>query len=360
MRNVFRSGWTRVRAWWMRAIQQFRKQKYVELVPAATEPEPVISEAPSEKDDRQKQRRRASMSRKFIQRMDEIQGEMIRQCGKSRPARRRMREVSPVNAIISKPIMDLLRAHGVADEICAVNEPGGMDLVAIPNIRSTCLANWTDDDGNPDPRGWFLEHVRRSSFRDLRGIHVDLGHSVHVFEHCFIGNRVMRRGEEVKHWWITRDDGVSWWSLHADSRNRPKFRPVRMEDNEGDDEVLGIRRLSVAMAMQNAAELTWRIWLRKGPITIEFHCRDSLARELVSMRDREERKRRPAALHWVTGHTRSLGDGKRSRVKAHMRGMREFVWGDWQCSIVEAEVDRVAADQGILPEMDLSVRAGIG
>lgn len=345
----------KLRQWWMGLWARLRPGRYVELV-ATPEVEQVAHiDPPVSGDDRRKQRRRLKLSSGFIDGLDEIHGKLMWQCGKSRPRRRLLRELSPVNAVLSGPIMDLLDKHRLSDELIGVGPSAPVDLARMSNVRTTHLARFNEDPGDRLSADWYVEHVRRASFRDLHGRHVDVGHGAQIFEHRML-TRICRADECHRHWWITRDNGETWHSMTSDERGRPQIK--RLEDLDADgQEVLGIHRFQCAMAMRNGADLIWRLLLRRGPLTIEFHCRESLARELIALRDSNE-KRRPAALHWVAQHTRQLDEERKVAVKAHLRGQREFPWGGWTCYLVEADIDRAAHDLGVLPQMELDARAG--
>jgi hypothetical protein len=98
--------------------------------------------------------------------------------------------------------------------------------------------------------------------------------------------------------------------------------------------------ITATSIMFNAARLQdsmWKVSAKKDGRRMTFCIPDNHAPSFFSERDRQalspEGRMRPI-IHMVEAHDRVLGDGRTTKVRTHIRGLRNFDWNGYECAIV--------------------------
>jgi len=88
----------------------------------------------------------------------------------------------------------------------------------------------------------------------------------------------------------------------------------------------------------------WQVGVRRGNRRVTFCVRPEETKHYFKNRDKTaltvSGKRRPI-IHFVNEHQRTLTNGRVTTVKAHIRGLRQFDWNGYQCSVVAPQWHRL-------------------
>lgn len=318
----------------------------VEFVPVLTVSEPLraVSDAT---DDRTKQRHRKKMAGVFIEALDGVADSVVRMSMKPKQLDKAFGwvnvECCPALQVLFDKYTDL-SFRSRMDELHCVPQ--------IANLDTTFLCPDSDDETE-----WALHRIQRVHPWELRSEFPMLVPGAHFYSHTLS----FSTWKNLATAWVylTRDAGEHWACMWRETRGAGATRIEALTD-EDDKEYpwLSSKWIQGVTWQRNLDDVAWCLRMRRGPVKLICRCTDSVARELLMLRDSGGR-RRDAALHWVTDHDRIV-NGRVKRVKAHLRGKKEFTWGRWQCSLEEAVFDRDAlATSRRLPTAQIEPRQEI-
>ena len=151
-----------------------------------------------------------------------------------------------------------------------------------------------------------------------------------------------RKPEAIYHFDAITHDG---WVLSQYGK------PQKTEIYHIDDPVKreGMMPIIIASCLNLQRKTWWDLKFSKGDARFMMPIDRVSAREIIFNREKEGRKRRSAAFHWVKSHTRADG----AFVPAHLRGSKTFLWEGWDVELVESEHDRRQLMVGEMPEFSI-------
>lgn len=132
--------------------------------------------------------------------------------------------------------------------------------------------------------------------------------------------------------------------IHEGEKKRPRIIDICTEE---ESDTMSLVVLSAVLNLRR--KTYWDLDLSTGNCRFKLPVDRVSAREILFDREREGKKRRSAAFHWVKSHKRSNG----AVVPAHLRGAKDFNWHGWSVALSESNHDVFHRDIGTLPEFDL-------
>jgi hypothetical protein len=350
-------NYTRFRDWlreWFftRLPVALRREKWLEAVPDLKPSIRVVNE-PEPDDDRRKQRHRKKLALGFIQSLDDV-ADSVFDYSKRNPryARQFTNQFGWVDVSLSHDLSTALEKYSDVnfESYC------GMPKDDLSDVDASLVTNFVDDETGDCEEGWIIHRIRRVSFREIRSrTPLFVPGATWILHEAATDMFKM----EYTYWlYLTRDRGKTWhccWmeGYRKGHRGHARVAPIT-ERKKGDDRFWCWDTMIRAATRQRLIDdCVWDLRMQRGPVQFRFPCEDAVARELLSLRDLAEgKRRRDAARHWVRAHLRKRADGGVSIVRPHLRGAMEFDWGRWHCSLSEVGFDRRAYDSRVLPTAD--------
>lgn len=144
--------------------------------------------------------------------------------------------------------------------------------------------------------------------------------------------------------WVEADTGKSWSNNNSETGHWQWSGPAKKID--GETELQGAVR--ACLGLQFSRRYEWVVELEGlSGTSIGFATDPIGAKEIFRLRGIPTGKDRRSALrNWVREHYRKRRNapGEKSKVRAHLRGATEFVWGDLKCTIHPAQYDLDVSD----------------
>jgi hypothetical protein len=223
-------------------------------------------------------------------------------------------------------------------------------VATIDDLDVTIAIEATDEAG-----GWVLTRYRRAGLRFCRSRLPLYIPGAKWVSQVITGRRMA--GWAGCWLYFTLDEGDSWYTLTVGADHKTRIQPcIDTDEKEPEEFWRELRFLRGATFARHVNRLAWKIVMERGALRFAFHCNDAIAREMLALRD-SSRGRRAAALHWVTDHDRKIGEGRKTHVRAHLRGAQEFAWEEWRCALSPGLFDQEALATERIPEMEISQRS---
>jgi hypothetical protein len=291
-----------------------------------------------------------------------------------------LRNRKAIHALMQMPSIDIglsatFRAQALEEylgEMPRCPNPEIFDL-ARANVNVCVMGRvWADEDkegtdGLLDPGlaaaetcGWYVGHFRSVSLRTLRGVSIrrpvnltpwqmrkgyvpparDPLMGVKALTINYVGTEVGR---------LDRGFAFQRFAVTADARHWKMLEPDGHLSGDLKEEQLA----KYAYAFEWGNKFLWLVTIRRGFLSVQYHCSARNVLELLWMRSREGRHRRAPLIHLVRPHTRQLASGKTTTVRPHLRGSTSCTWNQWEIDIQPSAHDLDVLARRMLPGQDM-------
>jgi hypothetical protein len=325
---------------------------------------------PKPTDDRRKQRNSKRESEAFLASLDSLYGELRAVHKNGKYFKSLCREMGQIDMIGSRQFLSLSNRIEDSPTLGTYSTKdfeffGDIDVSSFAHCRDEDTSEWSDT--------FTLDRVRSVKPTSNRSLPYKEGRT--FLEHRVIAfDPSLSRREKIygNRFHLFSDDLTSWRIMFKDAHGRLRiedFEDFALDQKESDRTIMqrceelkmpstsamSLRGMAMSIMLKTRLECCWRMSFQRGSLKLYWDCDNTQCREILHLRDKFE-SRRPPAMHWCRQHWRTLSNGKRVWVPAHMRGNQEFQWGGWACNLLPSPFDRSASETGFLPISDVGDR----